>query len=115
MAVQLKSKTDGKIYVPISTLGVGSQKDNTRNIAFDKNTDFVLEIDENGETRLLADSYYSTFHYIYGYSKGVFDFDNDYSVKIQVNMSVSKCLQVTKCICLMTIKQSNLNFMRVDY
>ena len=81
LAVQLKSKTDGKIYVPISILGVGSQKDNTRNIAFDKNTDFVLEIDENGETRLLADSYYSTFHYIYGYSKGVFDFDNDYSVK----------------------------------
>lgn len=81
LAVQLKSKTDGKIYVPISTLGVGSQKDNTRNITFDKNTDFVLEIDENGETRLLADSYYSTFHYIYGYSKGVFDFDNDYSVK----------------------------------
>lgn len=81
LAVQLKSKTDGKIYVPISTLGVGSQKDNTRNIAFDKNTDYILEIDKNGETRLLTDAYYSTFHYIYGYSKGVFDFDNDYSVK----------------------------------
>ena len=81
LAVQLKSKTDGKIYVPISTLGVGSQKDNTRNIAFDKNTDYILEIDKNGETRLLTDAYYSTFYYIYGYSKGVFDFDNDYSVK----------------------------------
>lgn len=82
---------------------------------FDKNTDYILEIDKNGETRLLTDAYYSTFHYIYGYSKGVFDFDNDYSVKnsgeyVRIQMFTSNEMYLP-----VTIKPSNLNFMRVDY
>ena len=68
-----------KIYIPISTLGVGSRNDRSRNLKFEKNVDFILEVDTDGETRLLSDAYYNTFQYIYGYQKGVFDFNSKFS------------------------------------
>lgn len=62
-----------KYYIPISTLGIGSKESSNRNITFNKNCDFLLEINGKDNTRLLCDGYYDIFNYRYSVLKKVFD------------------------------------------
>lgn len=68
-----------KLYIPISTLGVGSSRYNSADLKFDRNTDFVLEVSENGISRLLCDNYYDSYAFIYGKQKQVVEYNNNFS------------------------------------
>ena len=60
-------------YIPISVLGIGSNKCENYGLSFNKNCDFLLEIRGRGQTRLLCDEYYDVFGYKYGVLKKVFE------------------------------------------
>ena len=66
-------------YIPISVLGVGSKKMNSGKVSFDKNCDFVLEINGKEQTRLLCDNYYDVFNYKYCVLKQIFESNADFS------------------------------------
>ncbi len=61
-----------KYYVPISVLGAGSTECKDKNLSFDKNCDFLLEINGEQNTRILCDEYVDLFKFKYYVQKNVF-------------------------------------------
>ncbi|MDD6095787.1 MAG: hypothetical protein PUC29_08605 [Clostridia bacterium] len=60
-------------YIPISVLGVGSNKSLEDGLSFDRSCDFLLKINGKENTRLLCDAYYDTFSYKYFVLKKVLE------------------------------------------
>ena len=63
-----------KKYIPIDTItnqGIKQYK----NLKFDQEVDFVLEIDGKNNTRLLVDSYYDKFYYDYAIYSNILKID----------------------------------------
>lgn len=55
-----------KLFLPIDiTPKTGNLKYNDYNIAFKRPTDMVVVLDKNGGSRIVTDSYYDSFYYIY--------------------------------------------------
>lgn len=55
-----------KLFLPIDiTPNTGNLKYNDYNIVFKRTTDMVVVLDKNGGSRIVTDSYYDAFYYIY--------------------------------------------------
>lgn len=71
----IKSGTDlmnKKLTLPIQTIGVGSGFNDKTGVTFSDKTDFILELNGKNSSRVLVDSRYDVFDYIYAVQKQVF-------------------------------------------
>jgi len=59
--------SNDSLYIPIDTLqGQGNSVDSARNIAFERPTDFLIQINNENNSRILVDAYYDSYYYLYG-------------------------------------------------
>lgn len=71
----------GPLYVPIRTVGLGSEISSQYGLTFSRPVDFLLVLNGKEGTRLLTDAYYDAFHYVYGVQKGAFSPAESYAVR----------------------------------
>jgi len=59
--------TKDTLYIPIDTIaGQGNLTYKDQSVTFDKMADFVVVVNGKDNTRILVDSYYDSFYYLYG-------------------------------------------------
>lgn len=59
--------TKDTLYIPIDTItGQGNLSYTDQGVTFDKMADFVITINGEDNTRIVVDSYYDSFYYLYG-------------------------------------------------
>lgn len=76
-----KTFDDTKIFIPVSTLGIGSKTYKAENLAFDAPADCVICLDGKEESKVLTDEYYDFFQYRYGWIMGWVITDNNFGVR----------------------------------
>jgi hypothetical protein len=70
------------IYIPIDTLsGQGSLRNASTGSVFAKPSEFIIQIDGVDNSRILVDSYYDSFYYLYGEKAGLIEKNALYSYK----------------------------------
>ena len=83
-AVALKKRQrfdNTELFIPISTLGVGSHSYSEAALQFDNAVDFILCLNGKENSMLLVDEYYDFFQYRYGWIMGWIVTDNDFGQK----------------------------------
>lgn len=70
------------LYIPIDTIAnQGNSKMNGTNTSFSKAADFVIQINGKDNSRILCDSYYDVFYYLYGEQYKMIKTDAKYTKK----------------------------------
>lgn len=71
-----------KLFIPIDiTPNSGNLTYNDYNLTFKKPTDMVIVLDKNGGSRIVTDSYYDVFYYMYGKQLKMIDENQAYEKK----------------------------------
>lgn len=76
-----KTFDNTKLFIPVSTLGIGSETYKAENLTFDAPADFIVCLDGKEESKVLADEYYDFFQYRYGWIMGWVITDNNFGVR----------------------------------
>jgi hypothetical protein len=76
------------IYIPIDIKGgQGNTKANNEKIDFSRGIDFLIKIQGEDNSRILVDSYYDPFYYIYGVKLNMIERNCEYEVKNSGNFN----------------------------
>lgn len=84
LAVKLKKGKNfdhTEVFLPVSTLGVGSGAYTDAGLHFDRPVDFVVHLNGEDDSRLLTDEYYDFFQFRYGWIMGWVITDDSFGQK----------------------------------
>lgn len=76
-----KTFDNTKLFIPVSTLGVGSDQYKAEKLSFDKPADMIICLDGKENSKVLVDEYYDFFQYRYGWIMGWIITDDNFGVK----------------------------------
>ena len=86
MYLMVKTKgfdfTGDSLYIPIDSIrDQGNSADKANGLAFDRPADFLIQIKGKNDSRILVDSYYDSFYYMYAEQLGMIAQHPEFSIK----------------------------------
>jgi len=68
------------LFIPVDTIeGQGNEEDKSRNISFERPADFLIQINNENNSRILVDAYYDSFYYLYAEQLQMIEKNAEYS------------------------------------